>query len=76
MVCDCKIKAKGIRKLKFLSNVKEIVIQYKLVKKFIENSQLFSDDHAKRFYSISKNPLKALDNKGISYFISYNLYYK
>ncbi len=27
------IKATGIKKLKFLSNVKDIVIQYKLVKK-------------------------------------------
>ena len=31
------------------------LIENRLVTKFIENSQLFNDDHAEKFYSVSKN---------------------
>ena len=52
------------------------LIENKLVKKFIENSQLFSNDHAEKFYSVSKNPKfnsKKVEEELDSFFLNENL---
>ncbi len=52
------------------------LIENKLVKKFIENSQLFSNDHAEKFYSVSKNPKfnsKKVEEELDNFFLNENL---
>jgi len=53
------------------------LIKKKLVKKFIENSKLFNDDHCEKFYSISKNPKfnsKEVEKELDEFFLRENLY--
>ena len=48
-----------------------------MVKKFIENSKLFNDDHCEKFYSISKNPKfnsKEVEKELDEFFLRENLY--
>ena len=52
------------------------LIENKLVKEFIEKSQLFNDDHIEKFYSVSKNPKfnsKEVEKELDKFFLDKNL---